>query len=110
MLGAQQQSNGVGFSLERARGLTWEEGAGGNEAPSLSGNGGDGEATAGELALQLLRPIRHPPRPSLSSSAPRTRSFRKETGESVRRYHGPAISTEYVHAPFQAQPIKHVDF
>ena len=90
MLGAQQQSNGVGFSLERARGLTWEEGAGGNEAPSLSGNGGDGEAAAGELALQLLRPIRHP-------SAPRTRSFAKKQASGVRRYHGPVIPTEYTH-------------
>jgi len=76
--------------------LTWEEGAREATRPRPA-NGGDGEATAGELALQLVRPIRHPPRPSLSSSAPRTRSFRKETGESVRRYHGPAISTEYTH-------------
>lgn len=71
------QSNGVGFISEWARSLTWEEGAGGDEAPSLSGNGGDGEAAAGELTLQLLRPRRHPSRLLLLQRR-ETRSFRKK--------------------------------
>jgi hypothetical protein len=45
----------------RGRGVTWEEASGGDEATALAGNGGDGEAAAGELALQLLRPRRHHP-------------------------------------------------
>jgi hypothetical protein len=44
---------------EEAGGFTWEEGAGSDEAPSLAGDGGDCEAAAGELALQLLQPRRH---------------------------------------------------
>ena len=45
---------------EREGGVTGEEVTGGNEATALAGNEGDGEAAAGELALQLLRPRRHP--------------------------------------------------
>jgi hypothetical protein len=40
-------------------GGTWEEASSGNEATALAGDEGDGEAAAGEFALQLLRPRRH---------------------------------------------------